>query len=296
MKRKRRVKIDRWTGDTACAGRALAVVGPHSDDFSIFASGTVMKLIGEGYSGYFIRITNDEKDSYDLSTGETILANERDTQVVADLLGIRKVYHLNYRNHSLDQVPPTEIRDRLIFLFRLLKVDTVLSFDPWDHYEENPDHYVAARATEAACWMAGGRLDLPEHFDAGLVPHRVAEKYYWGRGRMAVNRVVDIGPVIEKKLTAIRANKTQIRNMVLALRDSLACGTPELAWLEGDEDIAVERYVDAVFREDARRVGRHYGLEYAEAFHYVGPGAESLRFSSSVMPEHLSRAAGQILQ
>ena len=30
--------------------------------------------------GYFIRTSNDEKDSFELTLGETVLANERDTQ------------------------------------------------------------------------------------------------------------------------------------------------------------------------------------------------------------------------
>ena len=33
----------------------------------------------------------------------------------------------------------------MIFLVRLLKVDTVVSWDPWAHDEENPDHYVIER-------------------------------------------------------------------------------------------------------------------------------------------------------
>jgi len=43
-----------------------------------------------------------------------------------------------------------ELIGRLIFLFRLLKANTLVSYDPWGHYEENPDHYVTARAVEAA--------------------------------------------------------------------------------------------------------------------------------------------------
>ena len=82
----------------------------------------------------------------------------------------------------MDDLARTEIRARLIFLFRLLKVDTVFSYDPWGHYEENPDHYVTAQAVEAACWMSGGHLDMPEHFAAGLKPHSVSEKYYFARG------------------------------------------------------------------------------------------------------------------
>jgi len=273
------------------AGKVLAVIGPHSDDFSIFAAGTVIKLINEGYTGYFIRVTNDEMDSYDLSMGETVLANERDTQVVAKIMGITKVFDLNYRNHYLDEAPSTEIRNRLIFLFRLLKVDTVLGFDPRSHYEENPDHYVAAQAVEAACWMASGRLDLPEHFDAGLTPHRVTEKYYWARGPQLVNKVVDISSVIETKIEAIRANKTQIRNMALGLRDSLAKQNLTLPWLSADDETIVKEYVDLVFRPAYQHTGRQYGLDYAEAFHYIGPGVQSSNYTASHMEQYLAENA-----
>jgi len=109
------------------------------------------------------------------------------------------LFDLGYRNHRMDDLSPTEIRARLIFLFRLLRVDTIFSYDPWGHYEENPDHYVTAQAVEAACWMSGGHLDMPEHFAAGLKPHSVSEKYYFARGPQLVNRVVDIGPTFETK-------------------------------------------------------------------------------------------------
>jgi len=289
MDQQTQIDIEKPSAGQPHQGKVLAVIGPHSDDFSIFAAGTIAKLIDEGYQGYFIRITNDEMDSYDLSTGETILANERDTQLVAELLGIKKVFDLNYRNHTLDDVPPTELRSRLIFLFRLLKVDTILGFDPWGHYEENPDHYVAAQAAEAACWMAGGRLDYPEHFAAGLTPHSVQEKYYWARGPQLVNKVVDISEVIERKLAAIRANKTQIRNMALGLRDQLAAQNLTLPWLDKDDETIVREYVELIFRARDQHIGQRYGLDYGEAFHYIGPGQQSGPF----MADHLNRYLAQ---
>ena len=285
------IDIERPAVGQPYAGKVLAVIGPHSDDFSIFSSGTVIKLINEGYTGYFIRVTNDEMDSYDLSMGETVLANERDTQAVANIMGLTKVFNLNYRNHYLDEAPPTEIRNRLIFLFRLLKVDTVLSFDPWGHDEENPDHYVAARAVEAACWMANGRLDLPEHFETGLKPHRVTEKYYWARGPYQVNKVVDISSVIETKIEAIRANKTQIRNMALGLRHRLAKQNLTLAWLNADDETMVKEFVDLVFRPTDQHTGQQYGLDYAEAFHYIGPGMQSSSYTAQHIEQYLTENA-----
>jgi LmbE family N-acetylglucosaminyl deacetylase len=253
------------------AGKVLATIAPHSDDHSIAAGGTIAKLIEEGYTGYLIRTSNDEMDSYDLTTGRTVAANEAENRQMAAVLGIKEVFDLNYRNHSMDDVPKGELRARLIFLIRLLKIDTIISYDPWGHYEENPDHYVTAQCVEAACWMAGGHLDLPEHFAAGLAPHSVKEKYYYARGPQLVNRVVDISGTIDKKMAAIRANRTMVGHMMREFRDALAERKLQLADLVGDGDVAIRAYADLRFRRAAAERGRPYGLEYAEQFHYVGP-------------------------
>ncbi len=252
-------------------GKVLATIAPHSDDHSILAGGTIAKLIAEGYTGYLIRTSNDEMDSYDLSQGQTVAANEADNERMAKVLGIKQVFDLNYRNHSLDDVSRVELRSRLIFLIRLLKIDTIFSYDPWGHYEENPDHYVTAQGVEAACWMAAGHLDFPEHFAAGLKPHAVREKYYYARGPQIVNRVVDISSTMEQKLAAIRANRTMLGHMVGEFRDELKTRKLKLPELEGDPEAAIKAYVDLRFRAGFAKRGEPYGLAYAEQFHYIGP-------------------------
>ena len=122
----------------------------------------------------------------------------------------------------MDEVSKTELRGRLIFLFRLLKVDTVISYDPWGHYEENPDHYITAQAVEAACWMSAGKLDWPEHKEVGLEPHGVSEKFYFARGPQLVNRVVDIGPFLQQKVAMIESCETMILHMLKDVNASLA--------------------------------------------------------------------------
>ncbi len=265
------VFIERPADGEPHKGRVLALITPHLDDGPHFCCGTVAKLLKEGYTGYFIRTSNDEKDSFDLSLGETVVRNERDTAEFLKACGLKQSFDLGYRNHRMDDVARTEIRARLIFLFRLLKVDTVFSYDPWGHYEENPDHYVTAQAVEAACWMSGGHLDMPEHFAAGLKPHSVSEKYYFARGPQLVNRVVDIGPTLATKLATLRACRTMMMHFVKDLNASLAEKNLRIPALAGDEMAAIHEFtaVTTELRDGAR--GKKYGLDYAEEFHYIGP-------------------------
>ena len=253
------------------AGKTLAVVAPHLDDMPIFAAGAVAKLIAEGYRGYLIRTSNDEVDSVGLTVGETVAANERDARVVAEVLGLDGVFDLNERNHRMDESSRLEIRARLIFLFRLLRVDTVFSYDPWAHDEENPDHYVTAQAVEAACWMAGNHLDYVEHFAAGLEPKAVREKYYFSRRRHEVNRAVDITGTIDRKLDAICACRTQLAHTVSDLRTHLRSRGLRAPGLEGDDQAAIRQYADGVHRQRAGVIGSLHGLAYAEEFHWIGP-------------------------
>jgi LmbE family N-acetylglucosaminyl deacetylase len=88
-------------------GKVLALITPHLDDGPIFAGGTLAKLLGEGYTGYFIRTSNDEKDSYDLTLGQTVLANEQDTARFVEVAGLKRSFDLSYRNHRMDDVART---------------------------------------------------------------------------------------------------------------------------------------------------------------------------------------------
>jgi LmbE family N-acetylglucosaminyl deacetylase len=264
------IVVEKAAAGTPHKGKVLALITPHLDDGPIFAAGTIAKLLKEGYTGYLIRTSNDEKDSFDLTLGETVLANERDTAAMISTLGLKQAFDLGYRNHRMDDVAAIELRGRLIFLFRLLRVDTVFSYDPWGHYEENPDHYVTAQAVEAACWMSGGKLDLPEHFAAGLKPHSVPEKYYFARGPQLVNRVVDIAPTLEIKKAAIRSCRTMVTHMVKDLNASLADRKLRLPSLAGADDSAIREYTDLVFQNRDAANGRKHGLQYAEEFHYIG--------------------------
>jgi len=260
-------------------GKVLLALQAHSDDIPLSAAGTVAKLIEEGYTGYLLRATNDDMgDAVGLGTpgtiGENVLGNERDNADVARILGCKGHFDLNYNNHRMADVSLNEVICRLIFLIRVLKVDTVVGWDPWAHDEENPDHFALARAAEAACWMAGRAHDYPEQFAAGLEPKTVQDKYYFAR-RPEITRVVDISRQIDKKVDANRANvaKGPGGHSGSRLRAELAKRNQRLPLL-GDDDLTADRnYIKEFSMGRSRELGKQYGVEYAEAFHYIAPGA-----------------------
>jgi len=253
-------------------GKVLAAIQPHSDDIPNYAAGLVAKLVKEGYTGYLVRTTNDDHAGPG-SVGTTCVVNERDNEEVCKVLGLKRTFNLDYRNHRMDDASEIELRGRLIFLFRALKVDTVVSYDPCALYEENPDHYVTAKAVEAACWMSGGSKDYPEHRYAGLEPHPVNERYYYARGPQLVNRIVDTGSVIDKKIRSCMANKAQgpAGNTGALLKKKLAKQNKKLAILGGSDEEANYNYVKNFLLTQERELGGKHGLEYAEAYYYVGP-------------------------
>src|SRR6516225_7304025 len=69
-------------------GKVLAAIQAHSDDIPLFAAGTVAKLIDEGYTGYLIRLSNDEASGSTLGHG--VVQNEADIQEAAKAMGLKK--------------------------------------------------------------------------------------------------------------------------------------------------------------------------------------------------------------
>ncbi|MEK7409467.1 MAG: PIG-L family deacetylase [Acidobacteriota bacterium] len=251
-------------------GKVFAAIHAHLDDLPYYAGGLSAKLIREGYTGYIIRTSNDEKCGRG-TIAENILSNQQEHFKMAAALGFKDVFDLYYRNHLMGGISPVEIRGRLILIFRMLKVDTIISFNPWGHGEENPDHWVTGRAVEEACWMSGMANDFPEHLEAGIKPHPVRERYYlYARPGQPFNRVVDVGAHIEKKIDAIVECRSQgDGNAGSLLRARLAKQGRRLPLLGGDDRAADRAYVRQFLLDDDREYGRPHGLEYAERFYYI---------------------------
>lgn len=272
------VTIERRASGKPHQGKVLAAIQPHCDDVPIFAAGTVLKLIDEGYTGYLITMSDDSMAGGGTSVGDIVLKNERDTVEVAKRMGCKEAFFLEYPNHNMDAWPIPEIRARLVFLFRLLKVDTIFVYDPSGLYERNPDHYVTARAVEWAAGISGMHWDYPEHYKVGLKPYAPRERYYYSRGPQLVNRIVDISAYIDKKVDVNLANVTQgpSGNTGSRLRKKLASQGKRLPLLGNDDLTADRAYTKQFALSRDRAHGQAHGLEYAEPFHYIGPDEDDV--------------------
>ena len=287
--------LERPLAGTPHQGKVLVAIQPHSDDVALICSGTVAKLIQEGYTGYMIRATNDDMgdDVGEPGTvGENVLRNEREVAQQTLALGLKKDFALNYNNHRMSDISRNELICRLIFLFRFLKVDTVFCYDPWAHDEENPDHYVLGHCVEAASWMAGRVHDYPEQLAAGLEARAVTDKYYYAR-HPDVNRVVDITSTVEKKIDANICNvaKGPGGHHGSKLRAALARDGKKLPLLGDDDRTADRNYIREFVLATNRELGRKYGFEYAEVFHYVGPAAAAIGGTGSRIEDYIKRNA-----
>ncbi len=256
-------------------GKVFVAIQPHADDIPLYCSGLCAKLVNEGYTGHIIRMTNEDMSGPG-TVGEGMVAIESHSPNIAKACGMDKSIDLNFSKHRLEISHIQEIKMRLVFLFRALKVDTVITFDPYNTYEENPDHWMTAYATMPACWHAGGGKEYPEFRKAGIANKSVREKYYYPRspqGHNVINRIVDISDVIDQK---VRANLASINFGPAGvngsrLRQRLARQGLKLPILGDSDEEANFNYIKELLMEDWHALGKEFGLEYAEAYHYIGP-------------------------
>ena len=244
--------------------------------------------MAEGYTGYLIRTTNDEKSGGG-SIAENILSNEQEHLKMAGTLGFKDVFDLYYRSHFMDAIAAVEIQSRLVLLFRMLKVDTVISFNPSAQGDDDTDHMVTAHAVQEAAWMAGQDHDFHEHFEAGFRPHAVLERYYFcARPGQPFNRVVDISPQIGRKIEAIAECKSQGGgNRGSLLRARLARERKRLAILGDDDRTADREYIRQFLLDESREAGKPYNLEFAERFYYL----DERQPSTSKVDEYVEKHA-----
>ncbi|MBU6244070.1 MAG: PIG-L family deacetylase [Actinomycetales bacterium] len=245
------------------AGRPILAFVAHADDCALFIGGTIRLLADAGCPITLVRFTDDCTDSDGLDPSETIRRNDRELQEACEILGIRHRHDLGYPSDTLGDVRRGELREHAIRLIRQVRPYAVLTFDPYARFgEDNQDHIRIAQEVDEAFWTSMFDKHHPEHLQAGLAPHGVVERWYFGRRVTEPTDVIDISAAMPAKTEAAVAHRTMMGNLMRQLTLMGRTAEVDSDWLGGvlgDQDAIVRRMVGHSTTE-AFRVVRFSGF------------------------------------
>ena len=198
--------------------KTILAVGAHPDDIDIGCSGTVAKYIAEGSEVFYLVLTDGSKGSEDskISNYELTKIRRAEQQKAADILGVKKVFFLDFIDGELEN--SQILKKEIVRIIRQIKPNTVICWDPTFYYDENrmfvnhPDHRVAGEATLDSVYpFARNARTFPQLLKMGLKPHVVEELLLFNFSK--ANYFVNISQSIDKKLEALSCHKSQFRNI-----------------------------------------------------------------------------------
>ncbi|MFN0103319.1 MAG: PIG-L deacetylase family protein [Bryobacteraceae bacterium] len=266
----------------ATAGKSILIVAADTGWIEC-AGGTVAKRIGEGAGAVLVRVGNDEKESWGLSPEETALRNRNESEAAAKILGVQEVISFGYRSSELRDVPPTTIRDRLIFLIRHYRPAVLMLPNPHAEHDRNLDRYYVGAAAEDAWHCARFQNYLPASSHGGLKPHIVSEVFYYAppvdpRRREPESTAtfvpqpvrVDIAESFGRKLRAAQALRTVNRSTAMRLKQSLEAAGRRLPLLDTVDGPAIDKFVEENLRGLAAVCAEGSRFNLAEEFRYAG--------------------------
>jgi len=254
------------------ANKVIVAAYAHPDDGEFLAAGTLARCVEEGNEVYAICVTNGDLGAKTLSKSSKELAQVRQNELIEAMkvIGGHPPIFLNcpdgfVRDHL------EELKERLVYWFRKLKAELVITFDPWKMYEIHPDHIEVGRmASEAACFACFPLL-YPNHMKEGLEPHQPAEVWYMSPFEHKANRLVNISTTMRKKIEAVLCHQSQVEmlaDMFIPSADPRSLSSEDKSQLKE----ATENFLLMI----AQGMGSlpNGKVELAEAFYAikVGPG------------------------
>lgn len=263
--------------------KVVLVITADASDYILAAGGRIAKMLDGGAEGYLVRVTNDDKDSWDLTPEETARRTREESEKAAKILGFKEVESLGYRAGELGGVSPTELRDRILFYIRLYKPAVMFIPNPYAEYVEVLDRFYVGQASEDARRAASLSNYQPPFAVVGLETHTTPELYYYAqpfdpRRREAEStatfvpqpKALDIASTFDKKLRAAQALKTINRSMAMRIKDRLESTGRRLPLLDEVDEESVNQLVEINLRKLAEIAAKDTEHSQAEEFHYAG--------------------------
>lgn len=214
----------------------ILAFGAHADDVEIGMAGTIAKLTSVGK-----RIGICDLTDADLSSNGNVALRKEEASSAAEILGVSMRTSLAFPDRGL--FLQEEYIKRIVSVIRKWKPQIV--FAPYFE-DRHPDHGNCARLVEEAVFSAGIRKYKTEGDD---LPHRVERLYFYMiNGFHRPDFTIDISPFMDKKLTALRAYKSQFEQTEDTVETPLVNG-----------------YIETVEARE-KMFGKQVGVAFAEGF------------------------------
>lgn len=186
----------------------VLLIMAHPDDAELGAGGTIAKWASQARIINYIICTSGNKGTknFNLSPHQLALIREEEQLEAAKVLGVSGVTFLRYSDGELE--PNLYFRSQLSLLIKNFKPQTIITHDPWLHYQIHPDHRAVGIATIDAIVSARDHLFMPEHMIARVNPHQPLELLLTRPEK--ADFIVDISDTMDKKLEAISKHASQL--------------------------------------------------------------------------------------
>lgn len=252
----------------------LLIFAAHPDDTEFMAGGTVAKFVDEGYEVYEVIATNGERGSFELDRETLIRTREREAREAARILGKRDVINLGYSDGYLGDIPLNELREKFMRLIRQYRPAIAMTWDPFGPLEFHPDHRAVAMAAYEALSISHFPLFHPEHFNEGLKPHLVLDRYYFAKEPRLCDKVVDITQYIDKKIESLCAHDSQMKLTIDELTLNLkALGASDSTLKKIDRN-NYRGLLEIMIKAMASNAGKKAGYQCGEEFRFERAGGE----------------------
>ena len=195
--------------------RRFMLIVAHPDDADFGPAATAARWIDEGSAGWLVCCTSGDAGADDWATDPLELAATREAEqrAAASIVGYEGVTFLHQPDGALAN--DLVLREHLVREIRTFRPDVVFATDPevlfhGDGGVNHVDHRIAgAAAVDAVYPAARNAMAFPWLARDGLAPHRVRRLYLFWSNTPTVR--VDVSGTIERKIAALRAHVTQIR-------------------------------------------------------------------------------------
>lgn len=210
--------------------RRLMLLLAHPDDETFGPGGTIARYAREGVEITLVTATRGEEGMVGDPpvTGRERLGEVREAELskAAEVLGIREVVFLGFRDKQLEHLPFDRILEKAVEQVRRVRPQVLVGFGP-EGVSRHPDHVVMSRVALEAFYAAADPARFPGQIGNGLSAFAPYKLYQFEIAREVLDRwevplagvpgrelttFIDTSGVVDRKIEAFSAHATQARD------------------------------------------------------------------------------------